>query len=686
MNQMKGFLNQVGGYFNNSKSGGQGVSTHDVPQQHVIRGRVIQEEKILSEGGFGYIWKAYDVNTRESFALKRMICQGEDRVQIARRELKNFESLPNHPNIIRFYGGSITPTRDGCIALFLMELCDGGSLFDLMSQTMPNKIPERKLIHIIYEAAKGIRALHQAYPPITHRDIKIENILQSGGVYKLCDFGSCSTQTIDFRNVPKSEYENYEDLFNKSTTLMYRPPEMCDPSKKMLVDTQVDVWMLGCVLYTIAFYIHPFVDSSKLAIVDANYRFPADSKYSQKFHDFIRHMITPDPSFRPTIHDVIQICENYDGISSVQLNPVAQSLKEKEMAREREEKKYEQSGRSIKKFDGDIPLDELMKLQQKIRANKVDDDEDDESNGTSFIKKKKPMKSKDVQAEKQLEQIRQQFNKPSNQGSTFSSNQFWGNSNNNNNQQQQQNQPNRPNSNQNQNNQVIQNEFWNFNNTQNNNQQQQQNKNFQQQNQVSDPFSQFGFGQNSSSNNNNNNNQQSNPFDNFNFNQNNNNNNSNSNSVFDQFGFQNNGINNQQNYNNNMNNAQFNSNPNSFNNNNINNGQNIWEFYENPNDNNNNNNNNTGQQAFNSFNQNQQFGSQSSNSNQQQAVRQNVDAFAQFNSNNQNKSYGSNSQNQNVQQQQQYPQNQNINLLDLDEDYTKKTQTNQGGCVNLLDL
>jgi len=95
--------------------------------------------------------------------------------------------------LIKFYGGSIVPTQEGCVALYLMELCDGGSLFDLMSATIPNKIPERKLIQIITQAARGIRALHTLNPPVTHRDIKIENILLSNGAYKLCDFGSCSS-------------------------------------------------------------------------------------------------------------------------------------------------------------------------------------------------------------------------------------------------------------------------------------------------------------------------------------------------------------------------------------------------------------------------------------------------------------------------------------------------------------
>lgn len=46
--------------------------------------------------------------------------------------------------------------------------------------------------------------------------------------------------------------------FEKYTTMMYRPPEMIDKYAKLSVDTQADVWMLGCVAFTLCFFYHPF--------------------------------------------------------------------------------------------------------------------------------------------------------------------------------------------------------------------------------------------------------------------------------------------------------------------------------------------------------------------------------------------------------------------------------------------
>ena len=41
--------------------------------------------------------------------------------------------------------------------------------------------------------------------------------------------------------------------------MMYRPPEMIDKYLKADVDLKVDIWMLGCVLYTLCFGTQPCV-------------------------------------------------------------------------------------------------------------------------------------------------------------------------------------------------------------------------------------------------------------------------------------------------------------------------------------------------------------------------------------------------------------------------------------------
>ncbi len=111
---------------------------------------------------------------------------------------------------------------------------------------------------------------------MAHRDIKIENILRKGKDFKLCDFGSCSSDVIPLKDYPAEQFYKLEELFEKNITPMYRPPEMADLYKRWTISTKVDIWMLGCVAYTMCYFKHPFLEGSKLAIAEANYNFPIE--------------------------------------------------------------------------------------------------------------------------------------------------------------------------------------------------------------------------------------------------------------------------------------------------------------------------------------------------------------------------------------------------------------------------
>lgn len=63
--------------------------------------------------------------------------------------------------------------------------------------------------------------------------------------------------------------------------------------------------MLGCILYTMSYFVHPFVEANAVGIAGAVYRFPNypdETKYkvTPKMQDFIRNFLTPNPEFRPS--------------------------------------------------------------------------------------------------------------------------------------------------------------------------------------------------------------------------------------------------------------------------------------------------------------------------------------------------------------------------------------------------
>jgi len=204
--------------------------------------------------------------------------------------------------------------------LILMELCTGGHLINLMEK-FNGELNEKQILFVLRDIASGIRHMHSLKPPIAHRDIKVENILLEGKKFKLCDFGSATIETLDYNTASKSKISEQIEGFERFTTLMYRPPEMIDQFFKFPVTEKVDIWMFGCVAFSLCYFKHPFQDAQKLGIVNAFYNFPEDPKnrISEKLKDFIRNMLTPDPRLRPSIIEICTILDNWDKIDTIKL-------------------------------------------------------------------------------------------------------------------------------------------------------------------------------------------------------------------------------------------------------------------------------------------------------------------------------------------------------------------------------
>lgn len=175
-------------------------------------------------------------------------------------------------------------------------------------QVRKQSLPWDRMLHVFVQVCKAIGEMHRQSPPITHRDIKFENLLiSSQGIIRLCDFGSAST----FSGVlsTKEERVQQEDEIARFTTPNFRAPEMCDLYNNMPIDARTDVWALGCILYGLAYKSHPFQDAGPLGILACRYKLPTLPEYPACIHAIIRACLQYNPADRPTAATLVKYIE-----------------------------------------------------------------------------------------------------------------------------------------------------------------------------------------------------------------------------------------------------------------------------------------------------------------------------------------------------------------------------------------
>ena len=265
---------------------------------------------LIAEGGYAYVYRARDPVSGDRFAIKKVLAQDAESAKIAKIEMDFLRTLPVHPNIIRFYGGAKQPASNGQghEHLFVLELCRGGALTKYVK---PGAKPLREsaVLAKFVDTCKGVAHLHSQQPPIQHRDLKLENVLEAGqrGTCKLCDFGSVSTTVLDCATASRRERLDEEDLISRYTTAWNRAPEMIDMHRGQRIDVAVDAWALGCLLFTLSYRKHPFDTESPLQILNNNYEIPADAPgRSGELANLIISMLEPDPAKRPSVFAITE--------------------------------------------------------------------------------------------------------------------------------------------------------------------------------------------------------------------------------------------------------------------------------------------------------------------------------------------------------------------------------------------
>lgn len=162
---------------------------------------------------------------------KKEKLQDQNRRKSVKREIKLMEKM-NNLQIARLY--EVIETTNHVI--LVMEYVSGGSLYSYLKQHSGRRLPEQEAKRVFKQIVEGIRYCHNRC--ITHRDIKLENVLlDDANNVKVIDFGF-STSIPNERKVK---------IF--CGTPSYMAPEIVQKTEYR--GPPADIWALGVLLFTI---------------------------------------------------------------------------------------------------------------------------------------------------------------------------------------------------------------------------------------------------------------------------------------------------------------------------------------------------------------------------------------------------------------------------------------------------
>ncbi|XP_061567631.1 serine/threonine-protein kinase ULK3 [Cololabis saira] len=238
----------------------------------------------LGSGTYATVYKAYrKANSREVVAVKVVGKKTLNRTS-TENLLTEIEILKTvrHPHIVQLKDFQ----WDAENIYLILEWCSGGDLsrFIRSRRLLPESVAKRFLQQI----ACALQFLNERN--ISHLDLKPQNILLSGSVLKLADFG----------------FAQYMSPWDEQCALrgspLYMAPEMVCRHQ---YDSRVDLWSVGVILYETLFGRPPFASKSYAELeekIRSNQpvELPPGARVSQDCRNLLLRLLERKPDARIT--------------------------------------------------------------------------------------------------------------------------------------------------------------------------------------------------------------------------------------------------------------------------------------------------------------------------------------------------------------------------------------------------
>lgn len=188
---------------------------------------------LLGQGGFGAVYRAWDIPLNRPCALKENLDISDEAQRQFMREATLLANL-SHPNLPRVTDHFILPGQG---QFLVMDFIKGEDLATMIAQR--GALPAAQAVAWVCQVGEALAYLHTRQPPVIHRDVKPANIrITPDGQAMLVDFGL----------VKIADPGGLTALGARGVTPGYSPPEQYGRGH---TDVRTDIYALGATLYTL---------------------------------------------------------------------------------------------------------------------------------------------------------------------------------------------------------------------------------------------------------------------------------------------------------------------------------------------------------------------------------------------------------------------------------------------------
>ncbi|XP_022085696.1 MAP kinase-activated protein kinase 5-like [Acanthaster planci] len=285
----------------------------------IVDDYTINWKQKLGTGVNGPVWPCKKNGTNERYALKVLADKPSSRTEITlHSHCSGHQAIVTlydvYANEVQFPGEAHPRAR----LLMVMELMDGGELFDRISQQ--KGFTEAQAVRYAKQIASSIQRCHSLN--IAHRDLKPENLLlkdnSENSPVKLSDFGFAK---VDDGTLATPHFTPY-----------YVAPQVLEAQRRQrreekgiiptspgpyTYDKSCDIWSVGVIIYIMLCGYPPFypeTPSRKISremchrILAGQYDFPSEewAHISDEAKDVVNKLLRVDPMERLTVHGLME--------------------------------------------------------------------------------------------------------------------------------------------------------------------------------------------------------------------------------------------------------------------------------------------------------------------------------------------------------------------------------------------